>query len=64
MSNLEKKRDLERLREMAINFDEDERKVVLDCIPINELIDALKVKSDIMIEKLDHVQSLIDQFNN
>ena len=31
--------DLERLREMAENFDVHERKAVLSCIPMNEILD-------------------------
>lgn len=58
----EKQRDLEKLRQMAMNFDEEERQTVLSAMPINELIDSLKRKCDIMLEKLDHVQTLVDQF--
>lgn len=31
--------DLERLRELAQNFDTQERKAVLSCIPMNEILD-------------------------
>lgn len=58
----EKQRDLEKLRQMAMNFDEEERQTVLSAMPINELIDSLKRKCDIMLEKLDHVQTLVDKF--
>lgn len=32
-----KKMHLERLKELASNFDEDERQIVLSCIPENEI---------------------------
>ena len=31
--------DLEKLRELAQNFDAQERKAVLSCIPMNEILD-------------------------
>lgn len=41
-----KKLHLERLREIASNFDEDERQVVLSCIPEDEIRAYLKKGDD------------------
>ena len=63
MSNLEKQKDLMRLKDIAVNFDKEERQVVLSCIPIDELIDSLKVKCNMMMDRIEQVQSLVDEFN-
>lgn len=49
---------LQALRKLAKGFDADERKVVLEEIPVKDLIDVLMAKCDDMTSKIEKFEAI------
>lgn len=55
------KKSLEKLRSIASVFDEEERKVVLEFVPVDELLEAAQAKCAAMSALLASIKAITEQ---
>ena len=55
------KKSLEKLRSIASVFDKEERKVVLEFVPVNELLEAAQAKCATIAAKLESIKAITEQ---
>lgn len=51
--------NLAALKELAKGFDKEERKIVLEEMPVSELIEALNNKCEVMVSKIKKIEEVV-----